>query len=388
MRLLGRILSAALILVIVPLFTLSACNLAFERTVRNPDIYKNAFEHQNIYNDLLPVALPAIFQAARNRSGQIAGLPVDYNDLASVLTPDDWRVITAELIPPEWLKAQFEQIVDTILNVLNNDFSGLNAPVNLSELKTRLTGEPAQKAAEYIITTAPECSAEQLTRIGSLLTDSSARLPICNPNGAMLRATSISYIVTWLQAVGNTLPEENVTVEEFYRVTRQDARAVYLLGQLNSQVMIFLYLCPAALCALMVFFTVRSLNGFGRWMGFTGMVTGISILALLVLLNVMLISMMGSLINTSSGIERFLGTILSALVLSIIAGAGSRILIQAGIFIGIGFLLLALSFLVRAPDEGLIPAGSVLISDDGKVISTASRPGIMARPASPDDVPQ
>jgi hypothetical protein len=48
MRLLGRILSAALILVIVPLFTLSACNLAFERTIRNPDIYKNAFEHQNI----------------------------------------------------------------------------------------------------------------------------------------------------------------------------------------------------------------------------------------------------------------------------------------------------------------------------------------------------
>jgi hypothetical protein len=371
MKLLGRMLATALILVIVPLFMLSACNLAFERTMRDPATYTHAFENQNVYDDLLPVALPAIFQAAGTGGKHIEGLPVEYRDITTTLDSDDWRVITSELVPPQWLKAQFEQSVNTALSLLNNDFSVLERPVDLSDLKARLSGDEAQRAAEYIITTAPDCTAEQNARLQSMGTDASALLPVCNPADVTLRATSIHYIVTWLDQVGQLLPEGTVTIQEFYQVPRTAARLVYLVGQLSSQVVSLLYLTGAALCALIVFFTVRSLKSFGRWLGLTILLTGMGILLVLVLLQFALVGFIRELVTTSSDLERFAASILSALSRSITAGAGSTILLQAAIFIGIGFVLLAISFLVRAPDDGLVPVGSVIMSEDGKIISAS-----------------
>lgn len=159
MTLVGRILAVVLILVIVPLFTFSACNPAVERTMRNPDIYRDAFINQNIFEEVMAVALPAIVQSAKTADIHLEGAPVQLSEVIQTVSQEDREAATKELVPPEWLQAQFEVIVDSLLSLFKGDFSALDNPIDLNALKIRLTGEPAQQAAERIILAAPECTA-------------------------------------------------------------------------------------------------------------------------------------------------------------------------------------------------------------------------------------
>ncbi|MCU0512005.1 MAG: hypothetical protein MUE40_05475 [Anaerolineae bacterium] len=376
MTLFGRLIALFLMLVVIPLFTVSACGLATQRTLRDPAVYTSTFENQNIFDDIVPEVLPAIVAAAAPGSvaAAVDNSTVDLRAIVTALSRDDMREVTTRLIPPAWLQAQFERFIRTVLKIFENDLTVLDAPIDLSELKTRLVGDSAQSAAAYILNNAPDCTTDQIALLEAMGRGERQTLPICHSTDEALQAVGIRTLTEWMATVSTMLPQDGITTGEFFDVSTQEARALQIFAELDMQLVGFLYLCPLALTGLIVFCAVRSLKGFGRWLGLTAVLTGSAIFILLVLMQVLLVGLLSESGSSGSEAQRLAERLFAGLIRALVSGSSSLMLLQAGLFGAAGFVLLAVSFLVRAPHVGPIPAGSVIITDDGEIISTASRP--------------
>jgi hypothetical protein len=373
MKILGRICAILLIAIIGPLFTFAACNFALYQTMLNPATYQDAFSNPAIFDDLLPIALPGIIEAAHQEELNITELPVSFAEVITTLDDDEWRAIATDLVPPAWLKAQFEQALNFFLSISNGDYSVLNNPIDLRDVQAKLTGDNAAQIAQRIIVAAPNCTPEQLTQLNTLTSTNTGQLPICNPEDEALRRQSIQIVGQSLAALATMLPAEAISAGEFYNIDARNAEMVASWFKLDAQIMGLLYLCPAGLVALIVFFTVRSLKSFGRWVGVTGLVTGVFLLLTLALMQFFAIGVISEVLRASNDAERFFGQLLTGIVRAGLAQSSGTLLVQAGSFLLAGFVLLAMSFIVRGSTDAFQEAGSVLITEDGEIISTASR---------------
>lgn len=386
MKWFGRILAVFLILIIVPLFIAAACNMAFTRTMINPETYRDAFENQDVFNDLLPVALPAIVRAAGTPDGNThleeMSSAVSLKAIVDTLEGDrdTLREVTNLLIPPVWLENQFDQMIDILFGMFRGDFSVLETPMDLAEIRNRLMGESAQDAARLILDAAPECTRTQTDIIRTIASGGTDELPICKPGNASLYTVSYSILVAWFNATGERLPAETVAFASFWNISHDSARVLNLFVELDFQFTSLTYLCPLGLLSLVVFFAVRSLKGFSWWAGTTAIAAGIGVLLMLLLLRIIF----ASIITTAPGInelDAFMQQILSSISLSVLAQSSTLLLLQAAVFIGIGFVLLAIAWLMRTPH---VATGSVIITDDGQIISTVSRQRSKAMPLNDD----
>jgi hypothetical protein len=370
MKIVGRTAALLLMLLIVPLFTAATCNFALYQTVRNADTYRNAFNDPMLFEDIIPLALPAVLNAARLHKEELAldlgDLPFNTRDVMRTLSPEAWGEATAQIITPIWLQQQVGTFVELLLRVIDGDFTMLDDPIDMSELKARLEGEPALVAARLIVEAAPPCNAEQLAR----LNDSTA-LPVCLPPTPAQQEQSVSNIAQSLQALSTSLPSE-LTVGDFFGIDQQEARFIYLLALLDGHMMSLTYLCPISLLALMVFFTVRSVKSFGRWIGSSALFTSVIVILAIVFIQVVALGIIAESARAQGEIEQFVAEIVSTMLRSLFSSITTLMLVQAGIFGAVGFILVALSFLL--PGAADDRSGTFLITEDGQIISTASLP--------------
>src|SRR5690606_11810979 len=115
--------------------------------------------------------------------------------------------------------------------------------------------------------------------------------------------------------------------------------------------LLLLYLCPTALLALAVMVAIRSSKWFGRWIGLACIGSGIGVLMMLVLTQVLAFNVVSGVINASTERELFLWRIGSESVRSAFANASGIMLTFVGLYIAVGFVLLMVSWLVNRDDE-------------------------------------
>lgn len=375
MQFVGKISGGILTLIAVLLFILAACNAAVDSTIRAPETYADTLENDAIFEDLVPVALPAIIQAANHENIEDIGLvdesPVRIGDIISALEAEEWRAVTNLLISPEWLQSRTDQLVTSMLNIVNGNLDVINDPFDLTDIRHRLAGEEAQEAATLIIDSAPDCTQTQSDQIRTLIATQTGRLPICNPTDADQRENSITILTLWFAALADALESDTPTVGEFLDMERDNARAINLFFDIDRQGMLLGFLCPLALLALTITLAIRSSIAFGRWVGITFISAGLGVLFMLIFVQLLAFNIVSEAFNSQTELDIFLGRIVSEIVRSAFAQASGTMFIFMGLYIAIGFILLVLSWIVTRDDDD--DGEMVLIGEDGEIISTASQ---------------
>lgn len=376
MRLIGKIFSGILAILTVPLFTMAACNLALEATIFNRNTYDNFLEDDAIFEGMLTVALPLVLTASSTEihfEGRDE-TPVRLPDIVRALEakPDVWEEVTNLLVPPEWLQDTITQLVDVLFDVIAEDSDAIEQEVDLSEVRNRFNSVEAREAATLIINEAPSCTAEERILVRRVIAEFAGTLPICNPESEIVRNQSIELVEQWFGFVAQDLDNDVVTVSQLLDVDRDDARSLYLFVQLDRQGLILMYLCPMALLALIIIFSVRALKGFGRWIGGVSVAVGLLLLFLIVILQIATFGILSEILTAGANpAEQFFARLILSLIRAAVGASSSSLLIQSGIFVLLGFFLLAIAwYFGRNRDE---ESSVVIITDDGEVISTATQ---------------
>lgn len=377
MRLLGTILSALFALLAIVLFTAAACTIAFQSTLFNRATYDDVLEDNAIFEDVLTVALPAVLNAPEAEidfEGRDES-PVNIQEIVRALEakPDVWERVTSLLIPTGWLQQNAILLVDGLFAVAEGNLAAIEQEVDLSEIRSRFLGDEAEQAARLIITEAPICTEQQLADLETFFNERSGTVPICNPEDTTLQNRSINIVELWFSFVAQELQSDVVTISQLFDIERDDARAFNLSVQLQQQGLILGYLCPMALLSLIIILTIRSLGGFGRWIGSVTIAVGVLILVLVFVLQVAAFGFISEAVASSSDAASiFLARLGSAIVRSAFGAISASLLAQSGIFIGIGFVIIALAWYLgrnRDDEEGSL----VLVTEDGEIISTATK---------------
>ena len=111
MKHLGRFMAALTALLFIVTLPCATWMFSTGQMLLNADSYKNAFSQQNVYADLIPALLPAIAES-ENRDNVQNPDTLTFLNIVDNLDANDWRRIAAELVPPEWLRAQVEANLD------------------------------------------------------------------------------------------------------------------------------------------------------------------------------------------------------------------------------------------------------------------------------------
>lgn len=370
MHILGRILAFFLMLLVIPLFTIAACNAAFSATVANPQTYRAAFEDPRTLEDLVTLVLPALFTTVNDEA---EFPPTDENlsqlsRIVTVLPVSVWRQISAEIVPSQWLQQTFEQSVNIFISLMDGDVQVLEQTLDLRAIRDALRGERAQEVASIIVSNAPPCRPEDLSALQQA--DPSARnldFPICQPLDADNQNLAQSLIVAWLAQVAERIGTDEILVSDF--VDSDDARALGLWVQFDERVMLLFYICPLGLVGLIIAFAVRSWRSFSRWVGITALLSGASIISLIFIIQLLLLNSTSELLSVSNDIERFVAQIATSLFRVSFLQASSVMLLHAGVAFSIGFILVVIAFWLP---RRAIRQEAVIITADGQVFSSVT----------------
>ncbi len=377
MRLFGKILSFILALLAIPLFIMAACNLAIEAAIFNRATYNAVLDDDTLFEDMLTVALPVVLTASNseiNLSGTTQ-TPIRIQDIVVALEekPDSWEQVTNLLIPSNWLQVNITQLVDVIFGIVEGDLVVIEREVDLTEIRSRFRGQEAQQAATLIITESPQCTAEQLETLNLIIESREGTVPICNPQDEILQEQAINLVATWFNFIADDFGSDTIPVSQMFEITRDGARASNLILEIIfKQALVLFYLCPLGLLSIIVIFSVRSLNGFGRWIGSISVAVGVLMLLMVLGLQVFAFGAISEAFSSvTTPAEELLARISTALLRSILSESSASLLFQSGIAIGIGFIVLALAWYVarNRDEEGSV----VFITEDGQIISTATQ---------------
>ena len=184
-----------------------------------PGIYKQALEAQKLYLRLPALVAEQVvysmsYSNCLENPTQCQGTTPSERDGAPPefiqnLTQEDWTSILSEIVPSDWIKNQFERIIDQTFIYLNSNQPNLDIKIPITELKDRLTGDAGYKAVLRFIHVQPACSAEQLDIFQQLIVTNVSldSIPVCNPPEETLTRLT-PYIQDLLVVVAGKLPNE------------------------------------------------------------------------------------------------------------------------------------------------------------------------------------
>jgi hypothetical protein len=195
-----------------------------------------------------------------------------------MLSEQDWQAILTALLPPDWLRAQFESVIDQVYGDLQAGQTTSAIKIPMADLKARLSGEEGFNAVVQLIDAQPSCTADQLAQIQGL-TDPTALLeavPVCRPPEAALtliypniRAT-LAFLVEQIpdEAELKYAGEQGSSAQDPLDSPRQALNTIRIVIQLAL-------VLPIVLLALVALFGARSIKGLLRCLGIPLLVTGV-----------------------------------------------------------------------------------------------------------------
>lgn len=372
LRIIGRIVGLTIAAAIVVLVTIEIAIVAMVPALLNPDNLKSGLERQNVYEDLMPIVLPAF----TNTNPQFQGV-LKIDDLRDNLSPGDWRAVTSEIMPPDWLQEQVEGVIDGIFAYLNGD-EVIQYDLDTESLRARLTGEPGSRAIERIVALARPCTGDDIAQIRSFDPDApDANVPVCSPANAEDADRLREQLALGLSQLAQQISEDEGTVSRlafgpfsFREQIAPDGSARLDLDFSSGEEAeatqaarifyqsydyfgpIFIY-APLALLSLIVAITVRSPRGLLRWSGWTAMASSILTLFLLTILIIDLVQVPQAQDAANPNLppellqlqERLTNGIFSA----VMSQAGETMGVWVGGLFIVGGVMLLLSLVVPGP---------------------------------------
>jgi hypothetical protein len=369
-KIISRLVAGILVILAIGVLATAIWSFASQGIFFDPTTFKNGLAAQNIYADIVPVALPALL----NRS-DIESETVSIQAINRALPAQEWRVVANELVQPDWLQVQTEHTLDLFFAWINGNPNAVQEEIfDLAGLHNQLTGEAAQRAIDHILQTAPPCQPDEINRLKALDDGKSVKLPICHPPEEYI-AIARTTLSEGLAEMGNWLRTQKLTLANFVNPEDRTAiLAVPIFVQTYRQIINLFYLCPIGILALVVTLTVRSRQSFGRWIGITLIISGVLAILPLPFISFSIIDGMTAFLITSAQppeIQLFQARLYSGLLNSAFAQFSSPVLFQAAIMVVVGLGLLFVSFWKSAP-QAISTQAVVTVPDTASQRRTAA----------------
>jgi hypothetical protein len=355
-KFLGRFLGILMVLLVVVTLPCATWVFSAEALLLDINTYKTALARENVYTDLIPALLPAIAESSAENGIQDPEALTVLNIVGN-LEESDWQIIAQELIPADWLQTAIESNLDAFFRWLHDETTTPHIAFDTQSLRERLSGASGQRAVNQILQSWSPCNEDELNTLLSFDDTAGAEYPFCQPPGeymAFASETLSSALSEQAQNLPDTWPRPEWSSSERARTQLSEFK---LSIRILQAIVIEFLLFPIALLSLMVFFTVRSLKSFGRWTGTTMLLSGIAtILPIPLLLSpFMLPNTIAAVASTQNGAgaepSPYARVILQGIMRSIVGEFTLPVLVLAAFMVGLGFLGLFISIIVRYPEE-------------------------------------
>jgi hypothetical protein len=393
MRNIGRGIAGILVVPSIALIVICAFTLAIVPAMANPENIKTALAEQEIYEDVVPSLLPALLDANRNVE---TGFPLAFTDIRDNMSPDDWRAVANDLVPPPWVQTQFETALTGFYAYLDGAPT-ISYQLDLEPLAARLAGVEGERAARRITSLARPCQPDEINFIRELdqVDVETIQLPVCSPIDPDDELTLREAYIIVFEQLASLITED---AEMFYaegglgplgiveRVNTDgsaqlelnledspgdllDLRVFYQTYELYRPLF---FLFPLMMLSLIVTFGVHSLKGFGRWIGIVLMASSVALTAALLMFSAGVITIPG--MTPADTDQSDLAPELFELQRDLLEGLATVVYREAGEtimspifylgFLGIG--LLVVSFVARGPERIVrLRDDTVLAPSDG-----------------------
>lgn len=393
LRYIGRGIAALLVLPTIALIVFCAFTVALVPAVANPENIKTAVAEQDLYPEVVSSLLPALLNANRDLD---TNFPLAFTEIRNNMSEDDWRAVANDLIPPWWLREQFETALEGFYAYLGGAPT-IAYRLDFEPIAARLSGMEGERAARRITTLARPCEPAEVAFIrrldeADLLLE---QLPVCSPAepGDEL-ALREGYIVAFAQlaelltddtgrfyANGGLGPlgvvervngDGSAELELNLEGDPGDMLEIRVFYQTYKLYQPLFFLLPLMMLSLIVTFGVQSLKGFGRWIGSVLLASSIALTVALLMFTAGVLSIPGT--TPADFDQTEMAPELFELQKRLIEGLATAVYRQASetilspiVYLGVlGLGLLAVSFVARGPERILrLRDDAVLAPSDG-----------------------
>lgn len=253
----------------------------------NPAFYKRALTQADIYRELPRAVAQQAASAAIENPPDTALAPegeVGLGIILAALPPDFIETLIVRLIPPAWMQAQVESVIDQVVAYLDHGQGVPDLTISLVEIKANLNQGALESALREVMATLPPCTAEQLLAFtGDLLTGETAIIPACRPPEVLEELAIASAKVTVEGMLGRMLPDRLSLKQPLGAATPAGGSLPFMQGleralgwlRLGKRIAEISIVLPLVLLAIIALLTARSARLALRWLGWPLLAAGL-----------------------------------------------------------------------------------------------------------------
>jgi hypothetical protein len=284
----------------------------------------------------------------------------------------EWDTLSVLVVPPGWVEQEINRNLDSFMAWLDGD-KDLEIVFQTEVIRRRLSGQPGENAMQMIGAALPECASEEEQQFQQYLDEQEGVVfPYCRPTDPDLVIALGGILDTLRTDTAEQIPEQFDILEEMRQAVREDANTpdekqraekAFSDTELNrfrsgitlyKRLLPLTLMIPLVLLSLIVIVTIRSSKSFFRWMG------GLLVIgSLFTLFPLFLLPFILSDLSLDAEIEEgfaaggaLMAEVVGNRMVHLMVGAFTwPILGQSAALVGIGFLFLVLSVLLRYPGE-------------------------------------
>ncbi len=305
---------------------------SLERNVFEADLYIQALDEENVYQQL-PVLTAQTLAIAAQRPDNAGILAIFRN-----LSLEQWQAMVVQLLPPDVLRTLTTDAVTQIMAYLNGERA--DAVLSLVSLKAHMQSPEGINAVYGIFEAQPDCTVEQLTAMAL----NQQALTLCDPPDTFLFLDLRPIFAAQINGLMSLIPEQ-VTI-----ISAGSSRPGYLQNLNDLRILMRLSLLFPILCLLVIpVLVVRSFQGWLNWWGYPLLFAGL-ISLLLSAISAPLSSLTFQLLFAPALPTVFPADLLEmfkGLTAAIVRNAIQPVLLVAGVMLLVGLVMIALGFLFR-----------------------------------------
>lgn len=305
---------------------------SLERTVFDANLYIQAMDETDLYQQLPALTAQALAQASQ-RAGNPGILSIFRN-----LSIEQWHGLLARLLPPVVLRPITVDAVIQIIAYLNGEQS--DVILSLAALKAHMGSPEGIDAITGLLETQSDCTLEQLTAMAL----NQSAWTLCNPPDSFLFFDLRPIIAAQISGLISLVPEQ-ITV-----IPAGSFRPTYLNYLKDLRTLMRLSpLFPILCLAIIAMLVVRTWRAWLNWWGIPILFAGF-ISLFLTLISAPLSALTFQLLFAPALPEFFptgILDVLRGLTAAIVRNALEPALLVAGVLLLAGLVMVALGFLLR-----------------------------------------
>ncbi len=301
----------------------------FDRNAFTAQTYQKVFANEDFYNRIPGVLAQTVMSTGSSQ------LPVTMQGMSQ----QGWEAFFRALLPPETLKTMGDDALNSTFAYVN--LQADSAQLSLAPLKSSMLSDTGVQAVYGLLNTQPDCTFDQIAQMTfNLLTNQ--QIEFCRPPSE-LSPLLTPVIQGQLQAATLVIPDQvtlmRAPAENDPRPKLQTARLLMRVSPL----------LPLAFLFLLTVLAVNSLKGWLTWWGIPFAVTGF----LAAVMSVLGAPLFGGLVQNmlTARMPAFLPPILldfaGELARAMVAALLKPVLIQGGILLVIGLVMVGTGYFVR-----------------------------------------